>query len=398
MTRAICLTALLLATTARAQDADTDRDGLPDFHEKHKYFTDPARSDTDGDGTPDGDWSERREYAYTIRTVLRVMPPYNVVAMTDDYQDARVVEEHPGYLEAEIIHYPFNTCDWTIHPDPSWRAAAGRLADDVRPGITTNWDDSMRAALTAELRAQGVDLATLDDRQVAETVSKWAMNRTNFEDSFTTFAVDFPNGKTRIAPGFEDGVNAGLKEHGRTIQQQWDRELFGKGMFETRWRGTCTSSAVYLATCLKAAGLPTRIIICVPSLDASDPDEVAMIAGLTHRGVRRTMQRAAERLSDSWASHTFNEVYVGGRWRRLNYDRLGQNILDEGTMGLMTHVNTFRDLADANLAATWGIRNLKSIRHDVFGHSNPYSCIALSDEFGAHCALKNPEAGGEESR
>src|SRR4051794_12505294 len=43
-------------------DIDSDGDGLSDFDETHKYFTDPHRQDTDGDGILDGDWSERREY------------------------------------------------------------------------------------------------------------------------------------------------------------------------------------------------------------------------------------------------------------------------------------------------------------------------------------------------
>jgi hypothetical protein len=34
-----------------------------------------------------------------------------------------------------------------------------------------------------------------------------------------------------------------------------------------------------------------------------------------------------------WVSHTFDEVFVGGRWRRLNYDRLGQNVLDPQYLG-----------------------------------------------------------------
>ena len=53
----------------------------------------------------------------------------------------------------------------------------------------------------------------------------------------------------------------------------------------------------------------------------------ARAKGLTHKGVRRIVTEALAPLGDSWNSHTFDEVFVGGRWRRLNYDRLGQNIL-----------------------------------------------------------------------
>ena len=46
---------------------DTDEDGLTDYEEYCKYQTDPTLSDSDGDGTPDAAWEERREYTYSIR-------------------------------------------------------------------------------------------------------------------------------------------------------------------------------------------------------------------------------------------------------------------------------------------------------------------------------------------
>ena len=59
------LLALLVATLVHpglcAQDPDRDGDGLSDFHEVHKYNTDPDNKDSDGDGVTDGDWRERRE-------------------------------------------------------------------------------------------------------------------------------------------------------------------------------------------------------------------------------------------------------------------------------------------------------------------------------------------------
>src|SRR3954447_14310129 len=70
---------------------DTDGDGLPDFHEIHKYRTDPKKNQTAADGVSDGDRQQRREFAYSVRAVLRVMPPYNIQAMCDDYQDVRVL-------------------------------------------------------------------------------------------------------------------------------------------------------------------------------------------------------------------------------------------------------------------------------------------------------------------
>jgi hypothetical protein len=94
----------------------------------------------------------------------------------------------------------------------------------------------------------------------------------------------------------------------------------------------------------------------------------------------------------SFSSHTFCEVFVGGRWRRLNYNTLGQNVLERNYLGLMVHTHTFRDLSEANLAATWGRRYAKGERNDAFPHSNPYRLLQVSDHFGQFADVANPPA------
>jgi hypothetical protein len=107
--------------------------------------------------------------------------------------------------------------------------------------------------------------------------------------------------------------------------------------------------------------------------------------------VRRIVERGTAHLGNSWASHTFNEVFVGGRWRRLNFDRLGQNVLDPQMFGLLVHVATFKDWADGDMASTWGLRqSTKDRTNDPLGGSNPYSAITLSDRFGEHANIDNP--------
>ena len=139
---AALLCGALTFSTPAGEDVDSDRDGLSDFQEIHKYRTDPTKRDSDGDGTPDGDWNERREYTYTIRTVLRVMPPINEAAISDDYQDARLRKKTEQYVELEVIHYPLSTAQETIAANPDWRKNARRMADYVKPGITTNWNSA----------------------------------------------------------------------------------------------------------------------------------------------------------------------------------------------------------------------------------------------------------------
>ena len=394
------LIALALAVAPPGADPDSDGDGLSDHQEIHKYFTDPARADSDGDGTPDGDWDERREYAYTVRTVLDLLRPFDEETIVqDDYQDARVLRKTKRTVRLEVIHYPFNTNAHAISADPKWRRRVARTMKAwIDPGPTSNWDRRMQKQLLEELAADGIDAKKLDDRELTRELADWLMKRAEFEDSFTTFAVEFVRGEPKLHSKLRTGIREDLRAKGRTEEEQYDRELRGKGMFENRIRGTCTSSAIYLQTSLRAAGLPSRTIICVPTLDASDPDEVAMIEpNIAHHGMRRLLLESAERRGRSWASHTFNEVWIDGRWRRLNYADLGQNILDPGMMGLMTHVHTYRDHADAGLVA-WGLRDHEKPRDDAFGGSNPYSCVELSDRFGAHADVPNPEPGAPHRR
>ncbi len=389
--------ALLLAAASPAQtgDRDADRDGLSDFQEIHKYGTDPTKADSDGDGIPDGEWEERREFAYSVRAILHVLAPYDAASMNDDYQDARVLQDRDGVLEVEVVVYPLNDVGTKIEGTRDWRAKARAMEEWLRPGIASNWDAEMAKEILAALAADGIRVGELTDKEVVERVSAWCMRRVEFEDSFTVFALDFDERGLRLLPDVEARLRADATARGRTLQEQLDRELYGKGMFRTKSRGSCTSSAIYLQTCLRAVGIPTRTVICVPVVDASDAREVDLVrTRLTNHRVRAHLATSVAKLGSSWASHTFNEVRVGGRWRRLNYDRLGQNVLDAEVLGLMVHVNTYRDHAEAKLSG-WGRRTEHPSFASLFGGSNPYSCIALSDLFGAHAKLDNPRPEGE---
>ncbi|MGH7151129.1 MAG: transglutaminase domain-containing protein, partial [Planctomycetota bacterium] len=394
MTRVLRFLAFSLAVAgpalAQPPDPDADRDGLSDFHETHKYFTDSKSADSDKDGIPDGDWEERREFAYTVRSIVQVLPPVTEDVLCDDYQDGRILERTEDYVELEVIHYPFNTVAETIAGSADWRRDAARMKEWVEPGLTANWDEGMRGELVAGLKKEGIDPDSLDDKALVERASKWLLAHARSVDGFSTFCSWFPEGKAAIYPGMEESAERGKAGKGLTVEEQWQRELFAKGMFENGVRGTCTSSAIYMNGCLRALGIPTRIVLCIPVVDASDEREVGFVRDrLSNPRVRKIVRKGIGGLGSGWSSHTFNEVFVGGRWRRLNYERLGQNILDAGFFGLLTHVATFRDWADGEMARTWGARQAGKWKgKDVFGGSNPYSTLTLSDRLGPHAKVE----------
>ena len=84
-----------------------------------------------------------------------------------------------------------------------------------------------------------------------------------------------------------------------------------------------------------------------PDDHAPDPAQVEMVEkGLTHHGVRNDASLGLAAVGISFASHTFCEVFVGGRWRPLDFTTLGQNTLVRSSLGLRIRVHTFNDLSD----------------------------------------------------
>lgn len=371
------------AIAAAGKETDSDGDGLSDFAETTKYLTDPNSADSDGDGLKDFIPDERREYTYSVRAVMRVLPPIDEKTLTDDYQDGRVLKRGKDFVEIEVVVYPRNGVAARIEGHAGWRKADPALARWLAPGPTTNFDAAMTKDMLESLARDGIDLDAMTDAQAAPRVAKWLLDRAQFEDSFTTFAVEWKNSKPSVARELENQVAETLRKHGRSLDEQWRRELLGKGMYETRVRGTCTSTAIYLQTGLRAIGIPTRTIVCIPVIDATDPEELALIDGIGDETMRDALKASTKALAGMWASHTFNEVHVGGRWRRLNDTRLGQNVAGEGAMGLFVRVNTFADHAEAGLVE-WGKRAARDDKSDTFGHGNPYSCLELSDLVGRH--------------
>lgn len=380
-------------STARDEllDPDTDGDGLSDFQERHKYGTDPALVDSDGDGIGDGDGDERREYAYTVRTRVRVVKPVDVLAANDDFQDARLLAAGDDWAELEVIHYPLGTAAEAIGSDPDWRERSDALARYLESTTTSDFDAAMREQLVQELRARGIDAAAEDDRTIAVAAAQQLMERSRSGDGFTTFLADFEDGRPFVPPELVDVARQYEDQLGLPIADQWRRELFARGMFAEREHGTCTSSAIYLCGGLRAVGIPTRIVLLIPLVDANDPEQLAMVAsGIRHHRVRNTALRGLRNIAAGWTSHTFNEVFVDGRWRRLNYTRLGQPILDESLFGLTTHVLTVRDWADARMGRTVGRRQELHLRDERFATANPYATLEVSDEFGEHADIANP--------
>jgi hypothetical protein len=353
-----------------------------DFAKAHKYFGD-----------------DRKENTYTVTSVMQFVKPFDVADMTDDYQDARLIAQDDYTATVEITYYPLNTNREGIGENANWKHDYAGMTKYLAPTATENWDEKMRADLLAALQADGIEPDKLSDRELVTQVSRWLKRRSRFTDAFAIWYVDYPNGKPEVNPLLRAAFDREKKNAGKaTDEEMFDQEVLGRSMFYGRVHGSCTSYAVYLATVMRALGIPTRIVFCVPPADVNDPAQKTMLLqGIHHNQVRVTVRHGLPRRG--FSNHLFNECYIGNRWVRVNYDVVGQNSLDEGYFGLLTHIFTTDSLSHVPMAMTWGLRYAayRALGPDLkLSSENPYRLLKVSDHFGANAKIANPEVGQEE--
>jgi transglutaminase-like putative cysteine protease len=177
-----------------------------------------------------------------------------------------------------------------------------------------------------------------------------------------------------------------------TDEKMFEQEALGRSMFYQKVHGSCTSCSVYLATILRALGIPTRIVFCIPPFDPNDQAQARMFYDNIHHHRARETVRGALEGTGGFENHLFNEVYVGHRWMRLNYSTLGQPVLDSRYFGLLTHIYTCSALSQVPLAQTWGMRYFKyPADQPKLSSINPYRLISVQDEFGPKAQVDNPQ-------
>ncbi len=383
--------------TSAAQTASVDTgDGITEDARVHKYSSDPQSAIAAASTKTRLD--RRKDFTYTITSVIRIAKPFNVTDMRDDYQDARLISQDRDSATIEFVYYPLNTNNKTIGENPNWKRDYAGMTQYLRPTVTENWDEKMQSDLVAELRADGIDPDKLTDKQLVTQVSHWLMQRNRYTKTFAVWYVYYPHGKPEVFPSLRDSFNREKTSPSMSDQALFDLEVLGRSMFYNRTRGSCTSSAVLMATVMRALGIPTRIVFFIPAADENDIRQREMLlANIHHNAVRATIRHGLPNTHSLFTNHIYNEVFVGNRWVRLNYDVLGQNIVDADYLGLMTHILTTDSLSHVPMAETWGSRYAKySDSSPKLSSLNPYELLNVSDQFGVYSRIANPEAKDEE--
>lgn len=325
--------------------------------------------------------------SYAITLTMQLAKPYDVRAMNDEFQSARLLSEKAGVGTFEIRLHPLHF--QTVTGNPNWAKDDKDMAEFLKPRPAANWDAAFRKTLLHDLALAGIDPQKLDDRTLVERVSSWAMQRSTFNSQFGLWMVKFQDGvpviPNTLRKAFRDNEPKGLSD-----SELFGREVFGKEMYANKTHGACTSTATYMTTLLRALGIPTRIILTVPAADANDRNQVeTLLRSIRHNSTRLAIRRGMPLTSDMFTNHVFNEAWIGKKWVRLNYARLGQPIVDKNYLGLMVHVYTAKDFSDVPFAETWGARyagkggpKLSSV--------NPYRLIKAADHVGNAATFENP--------
>jgi len=338
-----------------------------------------------------------KEDTYTITSVVQILQPVNPAEMTDDFQDTRLLGQDENSATVQVTYYPLYQP--TIGENPNWRTDDAGMTECLQPTPTENWDPAMRHELVTQLKQDGIDPDRLTDKELVVRVSRWAFNRAHSTNAFGIWAVYFPNKQPVVLPALRDVFDRQKPDPAWSDQQMFQQELLGKSMFYNKVHGSCTSYSVYQATILRALGIPTRIVICIPPFDANDDAQATMFYDAIHHNQVRETVRGALQGVNGFDNHLFNEVYVGGHWVRLNYERLGQPVLDRNYFGLLTHIYTCSSLSDAPLAQTWGMRYFRyPADQPKFSSINPYRLISIQDHFGKNARVNNPEVPVAEYR
>ena len=286
--------------------ADTDGDSLSDYAEAIKYKTNPLMTDSDGDGTPDGDWDERREYAYSAYAQILIREPFDIEMMNDTYQDVRVIAgpDRNRYTEIEAIIYPDTQVPLAASTYPLVGLPAD-VAPYIEPGIATTFNAEMQT------KAQAIVGDAETDIQATQRILDWIYTETSYHLDYSIpefYFTYIEEGEVRVR-NYDDPFPAEdlLRTH-----------YFADSMFAERTHGTCSSVATLKCAMLRAAGIPCRIIQTLPVVFYHGSQTISYTNSLTRDWSTQLEQPPGD--DQAMANHAYLEVYLGGRWLRVDRD------------------------------------------------------------------------------
>jgi transglutaminase-like putative cysteine protease len=318
--------------------ADTDGDSLTDYAEAVKYGTNPLKADSDGDSIPDDDWDERREYVYSVYTRLLIREPFDIEMMTDTYQDVRVIAgpDENGYTELETVMYPD-----TQVPIAASSYPLADLPDNItiytKPGTATNYNAEMQTAVQTIVGDAQTDV------QATLRILDWVQQK-------TTYHLDYSIPEFFFTYVEEEEVRVRNYDDPFPAEDMLRTHYFADSMFAERTHGTCSSVATLKCAMLRAAGIPCRIIQTLPVVFYHGSQIISYTNSLTRDWSTQLEQPPGD--DQMMASHAYLEVYLGGRWLRVDRN-IG--IYFQSTNELYLKTLSIADWSEVDFTKTWPV-------------------------------------------
>ncbi len=363
-----------------APSLDSDGDGLSDFQEKYKYYTDSNKADSDGDGIPDGDWDERKEYTYTLKAKLQITGPWDINSMNNDYQDTRIIAEKKDYMECEMIFYTENTIKEGIGKNDNWGNYGPEFDKYLKPYLYANWDEQMRKDLIKELKGLGIDPEKLSDKDLVQRVSMWIRESVKIQEYKrpAQFYLRYDQkGKFYIDEHFRSLYEMFVLEDKNTsLEEIVNKKVLGKQMYYSKSRGGCTSSTTFAATIYRALGIPTRHL-CVTKIRITD-DLKYLAQNIKNPLVKEILTSTGQTSSN----HMYNEVYIDGRWTRIDDIEMGADSIEAGRGLYYQHYNP-NDLSELKMVDDYGAM-VSSPDWGPFKNGEFFNLLDLSDSYGKY--------------
>lgn len=381
----------ILEVNKVSETYDFDNDGLLDYYEIYRNFTDPSNPDTDGDGVLDGEWEERVEFTYTIKAQVRLIKPYDLEFMDNHiHQDINVIEETDEYADILIYMYPFNKLSETIVANDNWREDNQKIMREISPGKSNDWDQDMKNDLIKLLKNNGIDPNVLSDKElVYQVINFFEMDDYNGFEGYMHEISDITNTPLPMYDWFtiiDDNGNALLNEKlfnrdyrvkteiletFKTAKQEFEAftgEVWAnndfiklvsstKEMFYKQFHGSCSGTSEFYASIFQALGIPTKVMPIATTIDTGKlHDEICGDhKSLYDLRIKQGDNFKNELVRDYWlngladfgSSHIMNYIYIGNRW--INMDVAGGMAFNRQVLNgdfIMFHKTADYDFAD----------------------------------------------------
>lgn len=424
---------------------DYDGDGLLDYEEVYRNYTNPNKVDTDGDGISDSDWDERKEYTYTFESELRLFPPYDLKFMESHlYQDIQIVEQTEDYADVKLLLYPYNSFYKTVVGNANWKHDNLELQGQLKPGLQNDWDAQMQKDLLALLLKNNIDPNELTDMQLLfkvvqlfdgygneNSLNVW--NRTqkildgndfhmydwylqHNEDGTYQLNETVLQGNDRLRNELEATINDTIVKFEKATGEKWSRDrvlsIMGssKAAFYEKYHGSCSGTSEFYANIFQALGIPTKVLPLQTVLDVTQVDKKnieshefisGQINALSDTIIKSNLKYILK--EDGGSGHVTNLIFIGNRWvnidiaggQKFNYSNFNEGQLVFFKIAEYDHSSNQKQITDFWLLPfpkgfSIITDNFDSIAEKYVNSVNCFSqkTYNFSDKYGIHI---NPE-------